>query len=70
MKYEVLAVMGIASGVAAAGVLGAALGHLVGVRDASESFYENCRGGEVYLADENGHVLTLTGCAEIARKIK
>lgn len=46
------------------------LGYEIGVRDASERFYEECRGGEMHYVSSSGEALTAVGCAEMARHIR
>lgn len=37
---------------------------------ASESFYNKCGGGQVYIEDGSPNLLQAIGCAEIARRVR
>jgi hypothetical protein len=46
------------------------VGMLAGRVWASESFYDKCGGGQVYIEDGSPNLLQAVGCAEIARRVR
>lgn len=52
-------------------VIVAIVGYKIGVWEASERFYDECQGGEVYFKQPSAEKLTPSvGCAEIARHVR
>ncbi len=59
--------------VVACGAVFGFAGYRFGIYEASERFYKNCQGGELFMSDPSSPEAEKTpvvGCAEIARRIR